>query len=816
MYSIDARTTCILSIALLQLLLARSSWSEPVHVSGVYPHLAMFNEHGECGTGAVVPWAGKLWAITYAPHFPNGSTDKLYAIDRNLSRSLFADSVGGTPANRMIHSESKQLFIGPYAVDAEGKVRVIPPRKMPGRLTGTARHLQDPAEKVYFGTMEEGIYEVDVRSLRVKELFADNQGEVRGRKVSQDAPLANLPGYHGKGLYSGQGVLVYANNGEYSYAAQRNPSATSGVLAEWDGVSGDWTVVRRNQFTEVTGPSGIHGATNPDVDPIWSIGWDAKSLLLAVRTANVGWSFYRLPKGSHCYDGAHGWNTEWPRIRDIGEDDLLMTMHGLFWRFPRSFKPGNSLGIEPRSAYLKVIGDFCRWDNRLVFGCDDTARNEFLNKRKAKGNLKGPGQSQSNLWFTAHTTPDELGPALGRGAVWMNESVQPNQPSDPFLFRGFDSRCLHLAHEAEAEVTFLLEVDRKGKGKWAPLKTVTVGPRSYQYVSFDKSEQGAWVRLSANKACPRATAFLHYAAADRRTASNASVLNGVADATTQSRSTGSLWALDQYRRRLGFAADDGYYELDEQLKLIRVDNESACKQVVDAAPFAASVLRVDAASVIYTDDDGRRWRLPKGDATFDNMEVLHSGRIDREVVTERDLFNCHGTFYELPARNAGGFAKVRPIATHNKQISDYCSYRGLMVISGIADSAASSKHIVRSDDHQAALWVGVIDDLWRLGKPRGKGGPWHDTPVSAGAPSDPYLMTGYDQKSFTASHDSQHPVNISIEVDISGDGDWMPWKSLLVTSGEQSKETFPKGFHAYWVRAVSDRDCSATVQFDYR
>ena len=798
------------------LVLAHSSSCEPVHVSGVYPHLAMFNDHGECGTGAVVPWAGKLWAITYAPHQPRGSTDKLYYIGSDLNQSMFADSVGGTPANRMIHLESEQLFIGPYAVEVNGNVRVVTPQEMPGRLTGTARHLLDPGGKVYFGTMEEGIYEVDVRSLLVNELFADNQGQVRGRKVSQRAPLANLPGYHGKGLYSGQGVLVYANNGEYSRAAQRRPNVPSGVLAEWDGASEDWTVVRRNQFTEVTGPGGIHGASSPDVDPIWSIGWDAKSLLLAVRTAEMGWAFYRLPKGSHCYDGAHGWNTEWPRIRDIGEDDLLMTMHGMFWRFPRSFSPRSSSGIEPRSAYLKVIGDFCRWDDQLVFGCDDTAKNEFLNTRKAKGDLKGPGQSHSNLWFATPTTVDELGPALGRGAVWLNESVQPNRPSDPFLFQGFHKRGVHLAHDCEAPVSFFIEVDRNGDEEWTPLTTVTVAPKSYQYVAFDKSEQGAWVRLSVDKASPGTTAFFNYATGDRRLASNAGMLDGVVDDVALERSSGPLWVLDQNRRRLGFNSDDGFYELDEQLNLRRIDDDATQQQVVEAAPFAKDVLQVDVASVIYTDDDGRRWRLPKGDAEFDNIQVLHSGRIDREVVTERDLFNCHGSFYELPARNAGGFAKIRPIATHNKHISDYCSYRGLMVISGVADSAASSEHIVRSTDGQAALWVGVIDDLWRLGKPRGKGGPWLDTPVSANQPSDPYLMTGYDKKSFTVSHDCNQTISFTIEVDITGEGHWQSWKSLSVSSGDQSTGVFPEGFQAYWVRAIADRECKATVQFLYQ
>jgi hypothetical protein len=67
-----------------------------VCISGVYPHLATFNSvvkndgetygsGGECGIGAIVPWAGKLWIITYSPHCPTGSTDKLFAVDEQLA-----------------------------------------------------------------------------------------------------------------------------------------------------------------------------------------------------------------------------------------------------------------------------------------------------------------------------------------------------------------------------------------------------------------------------------------------------------------------------------------------------------------------------------------------------------------------------------------------------------------------------------------------------------------------------------------------------------------------------------------------------------
>ncbi len=250
-----------------------SSAAEPRSVSGIYPHLAMFNDEGECGTGAVVPWADRLWVITYAPHKPQGSSDKLYEITAELVQTVRPESIGGTPANRMIHRESEQLFIGPYVIDAKGGVRVIPPDKMFGRLTGNARHLTDPAGKIYYATMEEGIYEVDVQSLAVTKLWTDEQ--------QKDGRHADLPGYHGKGLYSGQGRLVYANNGDHAPAALKDPDDAV-RRARRVGRQGrtTWTVVRRNQFTEVTGPGGIFGNENPATDPLWSIGWDHRSLIL--------------------------------------------------------------------------------------------------------------------------------------------------------------------------------------------------------------------------------------------------------------------------------------------------------------------------------------------------------------------------------------------------------------------------------------------------------------------------------------------------------------------------------------------------------
>ena len=176
--------------------------SEPVRtdlfISGVYPHLTTYgiysqdgghfkSGHNECGIGAIVPWAGKLWMVNYAPHMPKGSEHKLYSVDPNLTQPLtiHPESVGGTPAGRMIHEESKQLLIAHYAINANGKVRAISPEDMPIRVTAIARHLKDPANMVYYIDMEGSIWEANVHTLQVNRLFKKP-----------------VPGWHGKGGYT--------------------------------------------------------------------------------------------------------------------------------------------------------------------------------------------------------------------------------------------------------------------------------------------------------------------------------------------------------------------------------------------------------------------------------------------------------------------------------------------------------------------------------------------------------------------------------------------------------------------------------------
>lgn len=787
--------------------------SAPKEISGIYPSLAMFNEEGECGTGAVVPWAGSLWAITYAPHAPYGSSDKLYEITANLEQIIRPESVGGTPACRMIHEASNQLLIGPYLIDSKKNVRAIPPKTMPGRLTGLAAHLTDPQHKIYYATMEEGLYEVDVQSLEVRCLIQNGEfyKAPSGVEKYPDAISSDLPGYHGKGLYSGQGSLVYANNGERSKAAEVDPKTTSGAIAEWRG-GGDWQLVRRSQFTEVTGPGGIFGNQKPVTDPVWSIGWDHRSLILMLLE-NGKWHSYRLPKASHCYDGAHGWNTEWPRIRDIGEDDLLMTMHGMFWKFPKTFGTKTSAGIRPRSTYLKVIGDFCRWKDRLVFGCDDTAKSEFLNKRPAKGGLAGPGQSQSNLWFAEPTILDRLGPVLARGGVWVDESVLADTPSEPFLFAGFSRRSLFLRHSSNETVRFDIEVDEKGNGEWKKNRSIELAGNEAEWIELGDDIPGEWIRLRANRDCANATAWFQYSGEDKRPFKNAPLFEGLAGRDSKKSLGGFLRTRGGGKKTLGLLSTEqgGTYELDADLSLVRNDDPELGKELAGVTEIPKGILQNDKASAIYQDPQSRTWRLPRLDGSFDDAA---QARIAREAFTERDLFNCGGTFYELPAENAGGIAKVRPVATHELRIQDYCSYRGLLVMTGI-DGGDNNPRVVRSSDGQAAVWLGVVDDLWQLGKPRGKGGPWMRSQVRAGIPSDPFLMTGFDRKRLDLSNDGNTEAEFTLEADVTGEGSWAAYKKFHLKPGEAIQHTFPAWFQACWARLIPSNDAVATAQFTY-
>lgn len=788
--------------ALAALLLSLNTFSQkrtkPLQVSGVYPHLATFNEGWpkeeksslgfgqgfENGIGAITPWANKLWMVTYSPHEPKGSADKLYSVDADLNVTIHPESIGGTPANRMIHKESNQLITSNYFIDEKGKVRVIPFSVMPGRMTATARHLTDPANMVYFYDMEGMLYETNVHTLAVKKLF--------------NKPV---PGWHGKGAYTAQKQLVVANNGEEAVFKLKKELLEAGdlpkgpeemgALASWDGKT--WRIIERKQFTDVTGPGGIYGSPD-DKSPLWTIGWDRRSVILKLLDGGK-WYTYRLPKAARTYDHRGGWYTEWPRIREVGNGKMLMDMHGMMYDFPKTFSRNNSGGIAPVSTHLRYIPDFCSWNNQIVIATDETTV------------LQNPmaGRSQSNLWFGQWSDLKTWGGATGWGGPWDKDAVKANVPSDAFLINNFNEKVLHLTQTSDQAVSFTIQIDKAGNNRWVDYKVIKLAKNGYDSFIFPADFKATWIRFKTDKDCT-ASAFFHFTGTTHE--KQDPMFNTLSNITDKDAISSTVIRPANFNKNLQvLSINNGktkYAEVNEKL----IFSAGAADSTAQMQRLMAlnKTYSVDDASVIIKDKTGT-FRLPKTSDVYETFPY----RDRREVESERFMLNIQGTFYEV-GREAG-FIALRPVTTHHKKIIDFCTWRGLLVLSGTKPMAKADGHYFSNENNTDGLWFGGIDDLWKMGKPTGYGGVWKNTAVKANTQSLPFLMTGYNKKKVSLSSDKDVKITLEVDFDLLG---FHTYKTFRVPAGKTINYEFPKGFSAHWVRAIADKDCAATVWFTYQ
>jgi hypothetical protein len=243
-------------------------------------------------------------------------------------------------------------------------------------------------------------------------------------------------------------------------------------------------------------------------------------------------------------------------------------------------------------------------------------------------------------------------------------------------------------------------------------------------------------------------------------------------------------------------------------------NEVTGRRNWNQVVFATGWDRASAILQVYAGGAWTRYRLPKGSHTFDHFWQTEWPRI-REVETERYLMDCHGLFYELsPVAFNDRVWGVKPISSHIRVIPDYCSYKGLLVLAGNQSTPIFDNNLITGYP-ESNLWFGKTDDLWSFGKPAGWGGPWWKEDVEPGAPSDPYLMTGFDKKTLHLANDSEGDCRVSVEVDFLGDGSWYPYDEIRVGGHAYVHHEFETGFSAHWVRVKSDSPCRLTAYFTY-
>jgi hypothetical protein len=460
----------------------------PPFISGVNPGLSMTAEseapRTESGIGALMPWADKLWAVTYPSHgAATGNGTGLYEIGEDLTMEKHEESVVGTYANRMIHSESDQAIIGPHIIDADAQVRTFDgllndDEERPNRLTATMEHLDRSSEWVYFLTMEGLLYEANVDTLEANKLF-----DLNDELNIEGGPQAT----HFKGGHTSNGRVVVANN-TYD-EAEYTGEGTRGRLAEWNG--DEWRILEEHPFMEVTGRSNLG-------EVIFATGWDRRSAILKVFAENE-WSTYRLPKGSHTYD--HTFQTEWTRIREVETERYLMDCHGLFYELTPTAYDGNVWGIDPICKHLRIVPDYCGFRGMFVMAGNQTTPNNDANVVV--------GQPQSGLWLGKTDDLWEFGKPKGWGGPWREDNVNAGQSSDPYLMTGFDEKCVHFEHDADEPVEFTIEIDFDGSHRWRLYRTVTVDTGGYKVYDFPDGFSAHWVRFATDLAC-EATVQLTY------------------------------------------------------------------------------------------------------------------------------------------------------------------------------------------------------------------------------------------------------------------------------------------------------------------
>ena len=422
----------------------------------------------ECGIGALMPWADSLWAVTYNSHMKgSGYGLGLYRVDDTLKceRVHVHD---GTHANRLIHRESNQCFIGPYAIDAKGNVRYIKEFET-CRLTATMRHLKDPANKVYCQAMEGQFFEMDVNDLK-PVLLHDLVKEMKVNKRP-----------HFKGGYTAQGRAVVTNNGFYEYGDDQ------AGLFEYDGKS--WKRLSNKPHMDV--------AAREDMGNVmFCTGWDESSVLLWALVKGT-WQRYRLPKASHAFN--HAWQTEWMRIREIETEHFMMDIHGMFYELQPIAFEGRIWGVKPVCQHLRVIPDYCAFRGMMVLGGNQTTPNRDNNALS--------GQPQAGMWFGKSDDLWSWGRPAGWGGPWRKQKLVKDTVSDPMLLTGFQKKALHLSTDKSAG--FEVQIDFLGDGSWKTYQRIQVDSDGYKHHEFPDAFSAHWVRLVCLSDCTASAEFFY-------------------------------------------------------------------------------------------------------------------------------------------------------------------------------------------------------------------------------------------------------------------------------------------------------------------
>lgn len=451
----------------------------------------------EAGVGALMPWNDRLYYNVYNAESGQSSGLGLFSMGLDDGRAVLEVEQNVCDAARILHVESKQVFIGRNVISASGVITQVTGFNAYDRVAGYCR---DPLSTtgLYALTMATAsqslppfLYRVDTTT-KVATLVKDLS--TFGTNFS---PSSHLKAIWSAGTGSGARLYLADNNyGEASPLTVYNPN-TNGIgtinnyPASWIEIASSLGNANNSNTVFMFGAdnsSALLWCVDPNVDPTVS------SNVLKLRLPLASWSMWNYTQ------------QEWMRARQVATERFLVDLHGTWYDLAAMLGGAATIatGGMPRmralSRHYGTYPDFCFFDGQLVLG---------VNASSPQG-VSWPisGQPQGGLVFTDIESV-ATGPKPDGGAYWTRSAaVTSGTELWPVLCLGMaPNRTIGVQNDSAT--TCAMTVSGYFGNKKITLGTIA-GTTGFTSFTLPSGLTPDWVSLTPTASTTGITAFITF------------------------------------------------------------------------------------------------------------------------------------------------------------------------------------------------------------------------------------------------------------------------------------------------------------------
>lgn len=119
----------------------------------------------------------------------------------------------------------------------------------------------------------------------------------------------------------------------------------------------------------------------------------------------------------------------------------------------------------------------------------------------------------------------------------------------------------------------------------------------------------------------------------------------------------------------------------------------------------------------------------------------------------------------------------------------------MLVLAGNKKSANPDGHYFKTGDGQEGLWLGSVEDIWKMDSPHGEGDAFIGG-VQVGSISDAFLFGGYEKKELVITSNVYATVEIQLDYGDELDWAWRKYMTVNVSPTQPYTYEFPEGLSA--------------------